>query len=116
MRFADAKRKERPIVLLTDEYLPRGPLRVEVGMRLASAHSSPATVARIALIELDGHVACARDVASDSLSIGRFETVALPCQLSRDTPATLAVFTVGVANLAVDTVRLVWTPGPTRTP
>ena len=114
VRFADAGRKERPIVLLTDEYLPRGPMRVEIGMRLASANPPAGTVARIALIELDGHVACAREVASDILSNGRFETVALSCRVSKDTPATLAVFTLGIVDLAVDTVRLVWTPLPAR--
>jgi hypothetical protein len=115
VRLAGAKRGERPIVLLTDEYLPRGPLRVEIGMRLASTSPSTAAVARIALIELDGHVACAREVAGDLLATTRFEIVALPCQLTKDTPATLAVFTLGVADLAVDRIRLTWTPFPART-
>jgi hypothetical protein len=111
VRLADARRKERPVVLLTDEYLPRGPLRVDVGMRLASAVTGPVAVARITLVELDGHVACHRDVPADMLSGERFTTVAVLCRLTQDTPATLAVFTLGVADLAIDQVRLTWLPG-----
>ena len=114
VRFADARRGERPVVLLTDEYLPRGTVRVEVSMRRASGAPALTPVARIALIELDGHVACARDVTADTLAGDRFESVIVPCRVTRDTPATLAVFTLGAADLAVDTVRLVWTSGPPR--
>ena len=117
VRMADARRGERPVVLLTDEHLPRGAVRVEIDMRLASPSSKPATtpVARIALLELDGTPACVRDVAADALSPDRFSPIAVPCHLAKDTPATLAVFSLGVADLAIDSVRLVWTAHSART-
>jgi hypothetical protein len=114
VRMADARRGERPVVLLTDEYLPRGPLRIDTGLRLAGAITKPGPVARIALVELDGHVACARDMTADVLTTDGFTTVAVPCRLSKDTPATLAIFTLGAADLAIDTVRLIWTSQPAR--
>jgi hypothetical protein len=86
-------------------------------MRLLGASTKPGPLARIALVQLDGHIACARDVGPDLLTADRFTTVAVPCRLLTDTPATLAVFTLGVADLAIDTVRLTWTSTPpARTP
>ena len=64
---------------------------------------------RLALVELDGTVACARDVSSDELLQDRFVTIAVPCQLSHDTAATLAIYSLGVSDLAFGDVRLRWT-------
>jgi hypothetical protein len=38
----------------------------------------------------------------------RFSEIALLCQLDRDGPVTLAVFSLGQLDLSVDSVRLVW--------
>ena len=112
VRFADAKRNLRPVVLLPDEFLPAGALTTEVALRRTDA-APPATpttpAARIALIELDGHVACSRDIGADEAPHERFAVITVPCRLSRDTPATLAIFSLGTADLAFDTVRLRWT-------
>ncbi len=110
VRAADAKRGVRPVVLLPDEYLPGGLLRVEVGLRRSSAAAAPETpVARIALVQVDDHVACARDVSASEMLDDRFETVTIRCRLTDDGPATLAVDSLGTADLAVADVRLVWT-------
>lgn len=116
VRFADAKRGERPVVLLTDQYLPRGRVRVDVTMRRSGHSTKPGPLARIALIELDGHVACAREITADLVAADRFTLVDTPCRVTRDTPATLAIFTLGNADLAIDGVDLIWTADPARPP
>ena len=111
-RFADARRGTRPVGLLPDEYLPAGALTTELTVRRTAAAPTPsAPAARIALVELDGRVACTRDITADELPQDRFATFSVPCRLSRDTAATLAVFSLGTGDLAFDMVRLRWT-GP----
>ena len=108
-RIADAKRGLRPVVLLPDEYLPAGSLTTAVTVRRTGAMPPGVLPAmRLALVELDGTVACARDVSSDELPQDRFATIAVPCQLSRDTAATLAIYSLGVSDLALGEVHLTW--------
>jgi 4-amino-4-deoxy-L-arabinose transferase-like glycosyltransferase len=109
VRFADAKRGLRPVVLLPDEYLPAGALTTEVTVRRTAGEATTTPAARIALVELDGHVACSRDIGADEVPSDRFATIAVPCRLSRDTPATLAIFSLGTVDLAFEAVRLRWT-------
>lgn len=111
VRAADARRGLRPVVLLTDEALPRGPLSIQVRMRRTSepaAASLPA--ARMALTELDGRVACARDVEASDLAADRFETLVLPCRLTHDAVVTFAIYATGATDLAVADVALTWNP------
>jgi hypothetical protein len=109
-RFADAKRGVRPVVLLPDEYLPAGSLTTSVSVRRSGAAPSGVLPAmRLALVELDGTVACTRDVSSDELPQDRFATIAVPCRLSRDMAATLAVYSLGVTDVAFGDVHLRWT-------
>ena len=109
-RVADARRGVRPIVLVPDEYLPAGPLTVSLSARQTSEPPQGAVpVMRIVVSELDGTVACARDVQSHELPADRLSDIAVPCRLSHDTAATLAVFSLGAADLAVDAVGLRWT-------
>jgi 4-amino-4-deoxy-L-arabinose transferase-like glycosyltransferase len=109
-RFGDARRGVRPIALMPDEYLPAGALTLELSARQTTTGPiARIAVMRVVLSELDGRVACVRDVTSDELPADRLTTIALPCRLSRDTAATLAVFSLGVTDLAVDAVALRWT-------
>ena len=78
-------------------------------MRRTTGEATTTPAARIALVELDGHVACTRDIGGDEVPPDRFATIGVPCRLSRDTPATLAVFSLGTADLAFEAVRLRWT-------
>lgn len=109
-RLADARRGVRPVALLPDEFLPAGALQTEVALRRASPdQTATGAGARVALVELDGRVACARDVSAGELPADRFETIAVACRISQDTAATLAIFSLGTVDLAVDSVRLRWT-------
>jgi hypothetical protein len=111
-RFASAGRGERPVLLLPDEYLPSGSLTVEVTVRRTGPAASDATlVARVALVELDGRIACAHEVTAGELAEDVFSAVAIPCLLSKDTAATLAVHSLGTVDFAVDEVRFAWTNG-----
>lgn len=109
VRSANAARGTRPIVLLTDEYLPAGSLRLDVSMRRGGTVPSGDTpVASVSLVHLDGRVACARTVAASELRTDRFEALSLSCRLTQDGPATLAVQSLGAADLAVGKVGLRW--------
>ena len=95
---------------LPDEYLPAGALTVSLSARQTSEPPPGAVpVMRIVVSELDGTVACAREVQSHELPADRLSDVVVPCRLSRDTAATVAVFSLGAADLAVDAVGLRWT-------
>jgi dolichyl-phosphate-mannose-protein mannosyltransferase len=108
-RVADAKRGLRPVVLLPDEYLPAGSLTTAVTVRrIDTAPPGIVPAIRLALVELDGTVACARDVSSDELPQDRFAAIAVPCRLSRDTAATLAIYSLGVTDLALGDVQMKW--------
>jgi 4-amino-4-deoxy-L-arabinose transferase-like glycosyltransferase len=107
VRFAEAKRGVRPIALLPDEYLPAGRLTVTVrARRVSEASDGPGL--QVVLYHLDGTPACHADVSSAQLSRDRFVDVEVPCQLRSDGPATLAVVTMGVADIAVERVNLSW--------
>jgi hypothetical protein len=110
VRVADARRGERPFALLPDTYFPQGTLRLTARMRMTSAAAYEATpVARITLQPLNGRSACTADVVAGQIASDRFSDVAILCHLERDGPATLAVFGLGQADLALDSVRLEWT-------
>ena len=107
VRFAEAKRGVRPIALLPDEYLPAGRLTATVrARRVSEASDGPGL--QVVLYHLDGTPACQADVSSAQLSRDRFVDLEVPCQLRSDGPATLAVVTMGVADIAVERVNLSW--------
>jgi hypothetical protein len=109
VRQADARRGLRPVALLPDTYLPRGRLTVTVRLRQTSGTPSDATaIARVILVDIDRKPACLSDVSTTQLQMDRFTDVAVPCHLTRDGPATLAVYSLGHADLAIDEVRLRW--------
>jgi 4-amino-4-deoxy-L-arabinose transferase-like glycosyltransferase len=110
VRIADAARGERPVALLPDTYLPRGPLRLTARVRtVANRGGDDRLAARVMLVPVDGVVACTADIALPQLDATRFTDVAVLCELPRDGPATLAVISFGTADLAIDSVRLAWT-------
>ncbi|MGQ0732526.1 MAG: ArnT family glycosyltransferase [Acidobacteriota bacterium] len=109
VRWADAARGLRPIVLLTDEYLPRGVVSLDVELRRSASAQSPASPAvRVALVDLDGRPACARDLAIGDIPADRFDVTRLSCRLRADGPFTLAVYALGTVDLGVKTIRLAW--------
>jgi 4-amino-4-deoxy-L-arabinose transferase-like glycosyltransferase len=108
VRLADAKRGVRPVALLPDSYFPRGPLTLSVAMRRTGSEPVAQAVARIALVDLDGRPACAADVSPAQLEVSRFSEVALSCQLARDGPATVAVYSLAQADFAIASIRLRW--------
>jgi hypothetical protein len=110
VRVADARRGERPVILLADTYLPRGPLTLNVRMRTTSAVDGSVAVARVAFLHLNGEAACVADVTAMQTSRDRFRDIAIPCRVQRDGPATLAVYTLARADLAFDKVLLTWHP------
>jgi hypothetical protein len=108
LRAADARRGLRPVVLLADEYLPRG--RFDVTLQLGAMGAAPraeSPAARITVVDLDGRVACTRDVALGDLT-DRLSPVTLTCTLPRDGPATLAVFSLGAGDFMVGDITMRW--------
>lgn len=109
IRIAEARGGARPVALLADTYLPQGTLTVTVRMRQTALPASERDVARIALVARDGTPGCAVDVPASHLPPDRFVDVPTSCHLAEDGPATLAVYTLGESDLAIETVRLTWT-------
>jgi 4-amino-4-deoxy-L-arabinose transferase-like glycosyltransferase len=108
VRAAEARHGVRPIVLLPDAYLPRGGVTVTVHARRTShAIDLVQPAVRLALIPLRG-TACVRDVLAQELRTEHFAQIVLPCRLLHDGPATLAVVSLGVADLEVREVVLMW--------
>jgi len=106
-RVADAKRGIRPIALIADEHLPRGRVTASVRARqLGTATDGQAL--RVVLYHLDGTPACVSDVAARDLPRDRFVDLEVECRLRSDGPATFAVTTLGVADLAIERVNLSW--------
>jgi len=108
VRVADANRGTRPVVLLPDEYLPAGALTVTVRARRLSDAEVDSAMARVVLSHLDGRPACVSDIAAGQLSPERYINAEVRCRLQRDGPATLAVFSLGAADFAIDRVNLRW--------
>jgi 4-amino-4-deoxy-L-arabinose transferase-like glycosyltransferase len=108
VRFADARRGLRPVALLSDTYLPRGSLVLTVQMRRSRAEQTPAPLARVALLHLDGQPACVAEIGAEQVPTDRFVDIALPCRLTNDGPATIAIYTLGRADLAIDQVWMDW--------
>jgi hypothetical protein len=65
-------------------------------------------VARVTLTQLDGRTACVNDVPGLQLPANEFVDIALLCVVSRDGPATLAVFNLGRVDLSIDSIQLAW--------
>ena len=107
VRAADARRGVRPVAILPDTYLPRGPVQVTITLRPATPGPADTNIARIALTPLDGTSACAQDVAG-ALPTNQFTDVTVRCRLNQDGPATLAIFSLGQVDLSVGRVRLAW--------
>ena len=109
VRSADAARGLRPVALLPDTHMPRGALRVSARLRKTTASASAeAPVARVSLTQLNGRNACVADVLASHLRTDAFTDVSLLCDLDRDGPATLAVFSTGVEDLSIDSIDLAW--------
>jgi hypothetical protein len=108
VRVAEASKGERPIVLLPDTQLPIGRLRVTTRLRLASAVDSETSVARAALVQLDGRPACVADITAAQLTRDAFTDIVTLCELERDGPATFALFARGQGDLVVESVRFAW--------
>jgi hypothetical protein len=60
------------------------------------------------MYHLDGTVACQSDVESGALYRDRFANIEVPCRLQSDGPATVAVLTLGRADVAVERLNLNW--------
>ena len=109
MRFAAASRGHRPVLLLPDEGAQAGSLTLDVRLRrVRTPRNAAAPLARITLVQLDGRIACTDDVAAGDLLDDRVTAIEMPCWLSSDTPATVAVHSLGGADFAIDAVRLAW--------
>ncbi len=107
-RVADARRGVRPVALLPDEYLPAGRMVVTIRARsVTPAVSAQTAVARIVVLQLDGRLACMRDLTAAQLPAA-FAEVAVPCGLTADGPATLIVYSLGVNEIAIDHINLRW--------
>lgn len=109
VRAADARRGLRPVVLFTDEYLPRGPIALSTELRFAGTPSQAAGPAvRIALVDLDGRPACSRDLASTDQREAAGLRVTLVCHLPQDGPTTLAIYSLGTEDFVVGAIQLRW--------
>ncbi len=62
----------------------------------------------LSLVDLDGQIACSRDVVAGELRHEAFDTLVVMCPLARDTVATLAVTTFGAVDIAVEELFLEW--------
>ena len=109
VRVADAQRGPRPVVLLSDEYFPRGTFRVRTRARRLSEDTRDGTVAmRVSVVDLDGRPACVHDVTPGELATDQFTTLTMTCELAHDSVATLAVFNTGTADFSVHDLSLEW--------
>jgi hypothetical protein len=109
VRVADAARGVRPMVLLADEYFPRGTVRLAVrARRLEEAAASAVPALHVSIVDLAGQPACAREFAAGELGHDTFDTLLVMCPIARDTVATLAVTTLGSVDVAVDGLSLDW--------
>lgn len=108
VRVADARRGVRPVVLWPDEYLPRGMVRLDVALRATSPGPDDVAAVRIALVDLDERVACARDVPAGEIRGARMTTVSLTCTLADDGPATLAIYSLGTVDVSAGRIHLQW--------
>jgi 4-amino-4-deoxy-L-arabinose transferase-like glycosyltransferase len=108
VRVGDAQRGVRPIALLPDTYLPRGPVTVSVELQQTTATAGDRAVARVAMLHLDGTPACSQDIGAAQLPAGTRTDVHTRCLLLRDGPATLAIFSLGETDLVIGTIRLSW--------
>jgi 4-amino-4-deoxy-L-arabinose transferase-like glycosyltransferase len=107
VRVADAKRGVRPVVLLADEYLPAG--RLTATIRARRVHDAPDVPGlQVVVYHLDGTPACLSEVPARDLPRDRFADFDVSCHLRSDGPATLAVVTLGAADIAIDRVNLSW--------
>lgn len=109
VRLADAARGLRPVVLLADEYLARGTILVQARVRRVSERVSDAAPgASMSIVDLAGKTICATEVAAGALPHDRYDVIPLRCELARDSVATLAIFSLGSVDLAIDDVTLAW--------
>jgi hypothetical protein len=109
VRVADARRGVRPVALLTDEYIARGLIRLQThARRTSNAPSESVPAMRITMVDLDGTTICGSDVAAGALKPDRFDAITMTCHVPRDTVATLAIFSLGIVDVAIDQVTLDW--------
>jgi 4-amino-4-deoxy-L-arabinose transferase-like glycosyltransferase len=109
VRSADAARGVRPVALLTDHFFGRGTIRVTLGARrIAEPPAEGAPAVRVALLNLNGNTVCATDWVAGELVADLFRPIDLTCHLAKDQVATLAVFSLGAVDFALDDVSLVW--------
>jgi len=109
VRSADAARGVRPVALLTDHYFARGAVRLNLGVRrLDEPRDAASPALRVSLVDLEGNVICATDVRAAEIAADRFSSTTLMCGLSKDTVATVAVFSLGHVDFALDDVSFEW--------
>jgi 4-amino-4-deoxy-L-arabinose transferase-like glycosyltransferase len=109
VRVADAARGVRPVALLSDHYFARGAIQATLAARRLAEPPNPAAPAlRMSVVDLSGHAACTTDVLAGELAADRFHPIRMTCHLPTDRVATLAVFSLGVVDLALDDVSLEW--------
>jgi 4-amino-4-deoxy-L-arabinose transferase-like glycosyltransferase len=108
VRIADAARGVRPMVLLADEYFPRGTVRLSVRARRLQEAPSAVPALHVSIVDLAGQPACAREFAAGELRPDAFDALVVMCPIVRDTVATLAVTTLGAVDVAIDELSLDW--------
>ena len=112
VRFVEAGRGRRTAMILPDEFLPSGDLRLTIsGRRGHSQAAADVPVARVTVIAPDGSVACLEDIPLGILYEDRFSDVWIPCTLKSEGAATLLVETLGLVDLAFEDVILTWRSG-----
>jgi hypothetical protein len=110
IRFADRERGRRPVLILNDEYLPKGNFVVRARIRREAGVVPPGTpVAHVSVVAPGRGVACNADLTIEQVAIAdRWTDVTVPCALERDGLASLSIETLGRIDLAFSDVAFQW--------
>ena len=115
VRITPAAGGRRTAMILSDEYLPAGDVRLRIRARRGHSTAGIDTpVARVTFISSDGAPGCAEDLPLGSFVTDRFADIWLFCKLPSEGPATLIVDVLGVVDLAFDDIRMTWLPVSSR--
>jgi 4-amino-4-deoxy-L-arabinose transferase-like glycosyltransferase len=107
-RQADAARGIRPIVLLAEQYFPYGTMQVQAHGRRLTESAPPTAALRMAMTDLSGTVLCTIDVPAAALQQDRYSPFGMACPLAHDLVGTVAIFSLGTTDIAIDTLSLTW--------